>query len=150
MIAVPRKLGPSTVTSIASLAGALGAHPLLRKFITFAALGICGTAVHYALLAALVEWGHVPVLIATTCGMAAGAVVNYALSRRFVFDSQRSHSDALPKFLVIAAIGAAFNWLVMAALLRNFAIYYLFAQVIATGTVLVWNFVANSLWTFRR
>jgi putative flippase GtrA len=124
-------------------------HQILRQFATFAFVGAFGTSAHYLVLALLVEVWTMPVPLATTAGFVCGAVVNYVLNRRFTFDSASSHAVALPKFLTVAVLGAAINWLVVSALLGATSLHYFVAQFLATGTVLVFNFVANYLWTFR-
>ena len=126
------------------------AHPIVRKFLGFALVGIVGTTAHYAVLTALVEIVHLPVLAATTTGFAVGALVNYSLSRSLVFASDAAHTVALPKFLAVASLGAVVNWLVVFWLAGHLGVHYLLAQVVATGTVLFWNFAANHLWTFRK
>jgi len=124
-------------------------QPPVRQFLTFAFVGIFGTAAHYLVLGALVEVWGIPVLLATTAGFTCGAVVNYALNRRFTFDSTAQHGVALPKFLTVATLGAGINWLVVALLLSASSMHYLLAQLLATASVLIWNFAANYLWTFR-
>jgi putative flippase GtrA len=120
-----------------------------RQFLTFAAVGAIGTAAHYAVLVLLVEGMSASPTIATTVGFVCGAVVNYVLNRRFTFASARRHRAALPQFLCIAALGGVANSIVVAALTSRPGVNYLVAQVIATGVVLVWNFLANRYWTFR-
>lgn len=139
----PRRAGPWRRGTTAAL-------PLrLRQFLTFGLVGLFGTAAHYIVLALLVELLASPVLLATTTGFAVGAVVNYALNRRFTFTSTAPHHVALPKFLTVAAAGAVLNGAVVGLLLALTPWHYLVAQLLATATVLVWNFVANLLWTFR-
>jgi putative flippase GtrA len=115
----------------------------------FAAVGAVGTAAHYIVLTLLVELAGVPVLTATTAGFVTGAVVNYALNRKFTFSSTASHAAALPKFMTIAAAGAVLNGFIVALLTEAAGLHYLLAQVVATGMVLVLNFAANHFWTFR-
>ena len=134
----------ATVTSLQRF------HVPARQFLTFALVGVVGTAAHYLVLVTLVEALNVPVLPATTAGFICGAIVNYVLNRRFTFNSDTEHSVALPKFLAVAILGAGINWLVVSLLLELLGLHYLLAQLAATATVLIWNFAANYLWTFRR
>ncbi|MGE0114219.1 MAG: GtrA family protein [Steroidobacteraceae bacterium] len=129
---------------------ALLSRSALAHFVRFAAVGVCGTAAHYSVLWSLVEFGTVHVLVATSIGFAVGALVNYVLNRRFTFDSDATHVDALPKFLAVAFLGAIINGLIVKLFTQSLGVYYLIAQLFATGTVLVWNFAVNYLWTFRR
>jgi putative flippase GtrA len=121
----------------------------LRQFLSFALVGVVGTAAHYLVLAILVEIVAAPVLLATTAGFVVGAEINYALNRRFTFVSTSPHHVALPKFLTVAATGALLNAAVVALFVEVALWHYLLAQLLATVTVLGWNFVANLAWTFR-
>jgi putative flippase GtrA len=138
-----------TSGAVAWLNGALR-HAAVGQFVRFATVGVVGTAAHYSVLTALVELAGVAVLPATTAGFLVGALVNYALNRRFTFASSARHVVALPKFLLIVAIGALLNAAIVAVLLPRVPVHYLVIQLAATGVVLLWNFIGNYLWTFRR
>jgi len=123
---------------------------LSQQFVTFALIGLVGTAGHYAVLIALVQSGVTGPTVATTAGFAVGAVINYVLNYRFTFASSRPHLEALPRFLAVAATGAGLNYLVMRAGIDTFGLHYLLAQILATGVVLLWTFSINRLWTFKK
>jgi len=115
----------------------------------FAGVGVIGTVAHYLLLVMLVEMLGTNVVPASTAGATLGALVNYALNRRYTFRSKKRHGEALAKFLVIAALGLALNSSFMLIFVEILNIYYLLAQVLSTGLVLVWNFAGNRFWTFN-
>jgi putative flippase GtrA len=117
------------------------------QFVRFAAGGAVGTVVHYLTLVVLVEACSAPVTAATASGFAVGAITNYLIARHWVFRSDRSHTSALPRFATIALAGAVINTVLVGAL-NAIGLHYLLAQVVATGTVLVLNFLANRYWTF--
>ena len=123
--------------------------PLVRQFIGFAAVGAVGTGAHFLTLILLVQMGRVDAVIASVCGSLVGAGVNYVLSYHWVFRSSKPHQVALPQFLAVAGIGFALNAAIMALLVKGLGLHYLVSQVLATGTVLGWNFLANRFWTFR-
>jgi drug/metabolite transporter (DMT)-like permease len=50
---------------------------------------------------------------------------------------------------LVAAIGFGLTWLAMALLVRGLGAPYLAAQLVTTGIVLFWSFLAHKLWTFR-
>ena len=117
------------------------------KFVSFALVGTLGTLVHYSVLYVLVEsQGYNPVT-ASGCGAMAGLIVNYVLNFKLTFNSSQSHVKTFPKFALIALIGMGFNQALMAALTPHF--YYFYAQILTTLVVLIWNFLANILWTFK-
>ena len=118
------------------------------QFIQFASVGAVGTMAHYGLLVLLVEMLGVNSVAASTAGATLGALVNYVLNRRYTFRSEKRHREALTKFLVIAASGLALNASFMLIFVETLGLYYLVAQVLSTGLVLVWNFIGNRFWTF--
>ncbi|WP_347987154.1 phospholipid carrier-dependent glycosyltransferase [Methylomonas sp. AM2-LC] len=120
---------------------------VLSKFLSFALVGILGTLAHYTVLFALVEWQNIQPLSATAYGAIAGLLVNYFLNFKLTFNSGQRHTQTFPKFALIACCGMGFNVAFMAILIPHF--YYLYAQIMTTVLVLVWNFFANILWTFK-
>lgn len=123
-------------------------HTLVKQFILFAGIGVIGTATHYLLLVCLVQLLKLHPVLATSCGFAAGALVNYILNYHYTFRSQLAHRTALTKFLIIALIGAGFNAAIMQFGISTLKLHYFIAQLAATAIVLLWNFAANKLWTF--
>ena len=95
-----------TVLTAAARSAADG-RALLAQAARFLAAGGTATAVHYALLVALVEPGLLPPTPATCVGYATAAALNYGLRRRFVFRSRAPHRRTLPCYL--AVLGAGFG-----------------------------------------
>lgn len=113
----------------------------------FALVGATGTLAHYSILYFLVEYQGFDAVIASGFGALAGLIVNYALNYSLTFNSQQSHVKTFPKFALIASIGLCLNLILMAGLTPK--LYYIYAQILTTLLVLIWNFLANSLWTFQ-
>ncbi|MCB4767150.1 GtrA family protein [Ancylobacter sp. Lp-2] len=130
----------------------LAATPLiarLRHFLLFAALGALGTLAQYAVLVALASGAGIDPVVASTAGFLTGGVVNYLLSRRIAFRSDRPHSEAAPRFFLVAGCGLVLNALMMAGFTRGLGLPYLPSQLMATGLLVVWHYAGNLLWTFR-
>ncbi len=119
-----------------------------KQFFYFTGLGAIGTAGHYATLIVLVQFWRVDPVVATTFGFIVGAMINYILNYHITFNSDKRHIEALSKFLLVATIGAGINAFIMYAGVDWLDIHYLLAQIIATGIVLLWNFLVNKFWTF--
>ncbi|MGL4243031.1 MAG: GtrA family protein [Beijerinckiaceae bacterium] len=114
----------------------------------FAGVGVAAAVVHYGLLIGLVElagWRAVP---ATLVGYVGGGIVSYWLNRRHTYRSDRPHGEAGWRFAVVAGVGFGLTWLCMALLHGRFGVQYLAAQVVTTGIVMAWSFIAHKLWTF--
>lgn len=120
----------------------------IGQFLLFAGLGVIGTLGHYTILIVLVQFWAVDPVFASSFGFVVGAVINYILNYQFTFQSDKRHTEALTKFLIVATIGAAINGTIMYIGVENTNINYMLVQIFATCVVLLWNFVLNKLWTF--
>ncbi|MGB9107770.1 MAG: GtrA family protein [Telluria sp.] len=118
------------------------------QFTRFAMAGGAGTAVHYLVLAGLVSLAGIAPGRAAFAGAALGACAIYLLNRRYTFASSRSHTQTLPRFALMATVGAVLNG-VLVGLLSGAGVYFLLAQLIATGVILVINFIVSKIWIFR-
>jgi putative flippase GtrA len=76
-------------------------------------------------------------------------MANYILNYRFTFASERTHRSALPRFVVVAAVGVVLNAVTVSLLLATkWPLHYLAIQGVATCVVLAVGFLANRGWTF--
>ena len=119
-----------------------------KQLFLYSLIGAIGTIGHYVILIVLVEIFVIAPVTATTFGFIVGALINYFLNYYLTFRSQKSHSEALFKFTVVAVVGAGINSLIMYLGTEFGAMHYIVAQVIATGIVLLLTFTINKLWTF--
>jgi putative flippase GtrA len=118
------------------------------EFLRFAAVGVVATIVHYSILISLVELAHAPLIPSTSVGFVFGAVVSYALNRRITFSHQPDFGRGLLEFVAVGAVGLGLNALIVAGLARA-GLQYILAQMVATGVVLMWNFIIARLVIFR-
>ncbi len=121
---------------------------ILPQLIKFAGVGVLGTFAHYLVLILVVELFHTDIVIASSLGALTGAIVNYILNYKFTFRSNKQHSEAFIKFLLVAGVGFGFNGLLMGIFTHMLEWFYLFSQIVTTLIVLIWNFIGNRLWTF--
>jgi putative flippase GtrA len=122
---------------------------LIRQFSSFVTVGVIATGAHYALLIGLVEIFGVSAVPAALAGFCAGGTVSYLLNRRHVFRSNAPHEKAVTRFAIVAIVGFGLTYLFMSFLVQKAHIPYLAAQLVTTGIVMLWNFVAHKMWTFR-
>lgn len=122
---------------------------LFNQFIRFSAVGVVGTTVHYLILIGLVQIIRVDPVAASIAGFTAGAFVNYFLNYHVTFRSSKCHKGTILKFFSIAVVGFLLNSSIMAVGVKYFKVNYLFAQILATGTVLACTFTGNRFWTFH-
>ena len=118
------------------------------QFLRFAIVGASGTAVHFAILIALVEgWGMNPVA-ATTVGFAVAATLGYVLHHYFTFRASQRLGRGIAGYYATVTVGLILNALVVAALI-NWHMPYILAQVGGSGVTLLWNFAFSRTFVFR-
>ncbi len=118
-------------------------------FARYTLAGGIATAVHYAVLLALVEVVHLPPALGAGLGALCGAAVAYVGNRRFTFsDTTAGHSRAVPRFLLVALVGAGLNGLIVWVGNNVLGWHYLLAQALATLLVLFLTYRLNRHWTF--
>nr|WP_255726323.1 GtrA family protein [Microvirga sp. ACRRW] len=121
---------------------------MTRQFSAFFGVGLAAAVVHYGLLILLVEGGGLHPVPATLAGYVAGGLVSYGLNRRHTYRSNRPHREATWRFAVVAFIGFLLTWFLMHAFTVWLGGPYLPSQVVATGVVMLWSFMAHKIWTF--
>ncbi len=121
------------------------------QFFWYTVAGGIATAVHYAVLIALVELLGYPAAPSAAFGTLCGAAVSYLLNRRITFAfSSAGHGQALPRFMAIALLGALLNGLLVWLGVQQLGWHYLLAQALATVLVMGLTFRLNRLWTFAQ
>jgi putative flippase GtrA len=119
----------------------------MQQFLSFVASGACGTAVHYLVLVLSVHAGVQPV-VASFAGAACGAVINYFLNFHFTFAGRAAHRSSAPRFVLVAALLAIVNTVLMFLFVHPLGVHYFVAQVMTTALVLGANFLVSRFWTF--
>ena len=121
---------------------------LADRFVKFAGVGSIGTAAHYATVFVLVDAVGVAAVAASSAGFLVGGLINYLFNYKFTFRSRQSHASTAPRFFGIALVGFFLNGAAMFWFVNQVGLYYLLAQIITTGIILIWTFLANYYWTF--
>jgi putative flippase GtrA len=119
-----------------------------EHFVRYTVVGAVATAVHYALLAFVVELLHAPAWIGSGLGAVVGAQVAFVGNRVYTFGHAGDAAPAWIKFQGTAAAGALLGMAIVGAGVR-LGVHYLAAQVVATLASLVLTFAVNRAWTFR-
>ena len=120
----------------------------MRQLFRYVSVGAVATAAHYAILVACVQWAHWPAWLASGYGAAIGAQVAYLGNRWFTFAYRAGIGASWLRFQVLALAGALLGMAIVAVAVRG-GLYYVLAQMVATGIVMLLTFVLNRIWTFR-
>ena len=111
-------------------------------------------------LAFVADWGmlvflhevlDINVYIAIAFAFLFGLVVNFVLSKIFVFQEDSEKTGKFGEFIVYGVIGVfglLFTEMIMWLLLK-IGIIYMIAKIIAAAIVLIWNFVARKVLLYR-
>ena len=112
-------------------------------------VGVLATALHYAILIGVVERLHGAPPLGAGLGALAGAVLAYVGNRRFTFlDSRAAHTQALPRFMLIAAAMALGHAAIVWCGSSVLGLHYLLAQVLASAVAFLCGFQLNKTWSF--
>jgi putative flippase GtrA len=121
-----------------------------NKLLRFVIVGGIATLIQYFTLIGSVERWHWNAVLASSVGYLLGAIANYLLNYYFTFRSDNRHGVAATRFTIVAAAGLALNALLMEWLWEKLRLPYILAQILATVGTLIWNYWANSRWSFGR
>ena len=136
-------------------------RPLITKFIKFAVVGASGAVIDFGLKALCKGIFGIPELLSNAIGFTVAATSNYFLNRVWTWRStSKEVGIEYAKFFFVSLVGLGLNSLIV-FLLKDISIVPRFvetnidwdfwvAKIIATGIVMVWNFLANNLFTFRK
>lgn len=133
----------------------------LAKYLKFAFIGGIGTLINLAVLWVAHEVFFVYYLWAAAIAFVAADTNNYIWNRLWTFRSKGKIHFQYFQFLVVSVLGLALNlallWLMVDGLLPYLgiemdkaSILLLASQLVAIFIVSLFNFGANSLWTFRK
>lgn len=134
---------------------------LITKFIKFGVVGASGAVIDFGLTALCKGIFGIPELLANAIGFTVAATSNYFFNRVWTWKSTSKDVGAeYAKFFFVSLIGLGLNSLIV-LLLKDLTIIPCFvdttldwnfwvAKIIATAVVMVWNFVANNFFTFRK
>jgi len=120
----------------------------LQKIPKFFFAGLLATATHYAVLFGLFNSLNIDLVLATSIGAIAGAMVNYFINYFYTFDSQRRHWLAVQSFLLVVSTGLLINAIVVGLVFHLLGQTAVIAQLTATMVTFAWNFQAHQRWTF--
>jgi putative flippase GtrA len=127
-----------------------------KLFVKYCIVGGTGAVVDFGILFILTELflGLEYYLLSATVSFILSALTNYFLNRSWTFRSNGKKRKQIPIFFAVATMGLLINNSIMFMgmekfLLKDLHYGYLLAKIIATGLVLIWNFLGNKYITFN-
>lgn len=122
---------------------------LINQFIKFGFVGAAAAIIDFGLLTILTEFFDIYYLISAAISFIVSTIFNYVASMTFVFESkygkEQRHKEAMI-FVALSVVGLILNQVMMWFFVDITNIYYIFAKVLATIIVMIWNFVSRKIW----
>jgi putative flippase GtrA len=124
---------------------------MIKKFVKYSIIGVSGTLIDFSTLIFQVEILKFNLYIAIIISFILAATSNHYFNRKYTFKTYlNNYIEEYKRFISVALFGVLINIIVIYFLVSILSIYYLFAKMLATGIVLLWNFFMNYHWTFEK
>lgn len=122
------------------------------QLIRYGFVSVVALAVDFGGMVLLVELLSVHYLVGATMSFTAGLIVNYVLSRLWVFDESRynSKTSEFVAFSLIGIAGLLINNGIIWLSVEQIGIHYAISKMIATGVVFFWNFGLRKIIVFKQ
>ena len=126
----------------------------LIRFLKFCAVGLSGVFVNMGLLWVLTEVAGLFYLVSAAISIETSIISNFILNDYFTFRDRRSPQvksilSRLLKFNLVSLAGLGFNMGVLWLLTEVFGIYYLLSNLCGIAVATLWNYLANTWWTWK-
>lgn len=126
----------------------------LTRFAKFCLVGLSGVLVNVGLLWSLTEFLGLYYLISATISIESSIVSNFVLNNYFTFHDRRlpgakTFLKRLLKFNLVSLGGLVINLGVLWTLTELFGIYYIFSNLCGILMATLWNYAANTWWTWK-
>lgn len=120
---------------------------ILSQIINFTLVGGICFLIDYGLMVLLTEYFSVNYLLSSAISFSVSVTINYILSTRIVFKvaSSISRGQSFSVFVILSIIGLGLNELLMLILVEKLDIHYMWAKIISTSIVMVYNFISKKL-----
>ncbi len=119
------------------------------KFIKFGLVGCSGLVIDFSITWLCKEKFRLNKYLSNSIGFCFGVVNNYFLNKYFTFHNNDTNiSSQFLSFLIISLIGFSLNNFFLYLLQKKTKINFYICKGIVTMIVFIWNFSANTLYTF--
>ena len=108
-------------------------------------------AIDVGLMSVLIEFFSIPYLYAAAAGFSAGCILNYFISKYFVFENRSTNSDSVTAslFVLVGIGGLLLNHLILYVGVDIISAHYLIAKIVSAGTVFWFNFLIRGFFVFK-
>ncbi|MBA0882588.1 GtrA family protein [Flavobacterium undicola] len=122
----------------------------ILKFFKFGLVGFTGLVIDFGITWICKEKLGFNKYVANSFGFLFGVTNNYFLNKYFTFDNHNPEIGLqFLSFLIIAVIGFSINTGFLYSLQKKTKINFYVCKIIVTAIVFIWNFGANTFYTFK-
>lgn len=121
-----------------------------RRALRFGIVGASGVLINTAALYVGHEVFGLPLALASAIAVELAIISNFLLNNSWTFGAHTIKVGRFARFNLVSLGGMAITTGVLLALVNLVGIHYLLANLVAISTAMSWNFVVNSVWTWRR
>lgn len=122
----------------------------ILKFFKFGLVGFTGLVIDFGITWTCKEKLGLNKYVANGFGFLFGVTNNYFLNKYFTFENHNPEIGLqFLSFLIIAIIGFSLNTGFLYSLQKKTKINFYVCKIIVTAIVFIWNFGANTFYTFK-
>lgn len=122
----------------------------ILRFLKFGAVGLSGLVIDFSVTWLCKEILKINKYVANGIGFIFGVTNNYFFNRIFTFQNQDPNIGIqFISFLLISIIGFGLNTVFLYFFQRKTILNFYVCKLVVTVIVFLWNFGANSFYTFK-
>lgn len=117
----------------------------------YAVVGGIGTALHFGLLVAFVEWFGWPPVLSSVIGFLIVLAISYVLNKSWTFRQrdEPARIGQMLKYAAVSGLGLLLNAAIMHIAVDRLHWHYMVGQCAVVAIVPASNYALNRWWTFR-
>lgn len=120
---------------------------LLTQIFKFIIVGGIATVIDYIIFFIMHDILHIGTLVSNIMSFSISVIYNYIASVKWVFDvdKDKDKKQQFIIFIVLSVIGLGINTGIVYLLIDVLKVYSLISKVVATGIVMVFNFITRKI-----
>lgn len=125
---------------------------IIFQIFKFGIVGFLAFLIDFGVLFFLTEYIGLFYLISAGIAFTISVVFNYVASMRFVFAGRKdvNRKKEFFIFLVLSLIGLGINQVGLSFLVERCSLFYIYAKIIVTIIVMIWNFISKKFFLEER